>query len=203
MVSVFDIFKIGIGPSSSHTVGPMVAAGRFLTRLNRLQATWNVARVRATLYGSLAYTGLGHGTDRAILLGLSGERPDDIDPAAISSLLAKIAQSGFLQLGGHQPTRFDAKSDLVFDVKTPSPGHPNGLRLEAFDSAGSVLASRVYFSVGGGFVVPEDYHCQRRHAALCGSGGPAALERMISRPRDKDRGSEHDVAPGGGSGKPD
>ena len=158
MVSVFDIFKIGIGPSSSHTVGPMVAAGRFLTRLNRLAATQNVTRIRATLYGSLAFTGRGHGTDRAILLGLSGERPADIDPAAISGLIAEIVRSGQLKLGGTRPIPFDAKNDLVFDAKTPSPGHPNGMRLEAFDAAGSVLASRVYFSVGGGFVVTEDQY---------------------------------------------
>jgi len=156
MVSVFDIFKIGIGPSSSHTVGPMVAAGRFLVRLQRLGVIDQVARVRATLYGSLAFTGRGHGTDKAILLGLSGERPADIDPASISGIVAEVARSRTLKLGGSQPIPFDPANDLVFDFKTPSPGHPNGMRLEAFDAMGNILADRLYFSVGGGFVVPED-----------------------------------------------
>ena len=158
MVSVFDIFKIGIGPSSSHTVGPMMAAGRFLTRLERLGLFANVARVTCKLYGSLAFTGRGHGTDKAILLGLSGERPADIDPAAIGTITGQIAQSGKLKLGGQRVIGFDAGKDIVFDFKTPSPGHPNGLQFQAFDAAGAELASRVYFSVGGGFVVSEQQY---------------------------------------------
>ena len=167
MVSVFDIFKIGIGPSSSHTVGPMVAAGRFLTRLERLGVTQHVARVRATLYGSLAFTGRGHGTDKAILLGLSGERPAEIDPADIAAIVAGITKSGSLVLGGQRKVAFDSANDLILDVKTPSPGHPNGMRLEAFDATGAPLANRVYFSVGGGFVVPED---QYRSSKPAGGG---------------------------------
>ena len=115
-------------------------------------------RVKATLLGSLAFTGRGHGTDRAILLGLSGERAAEIEPAAIAGILSDIAQTGKLRLGGQHPIAFDAARDLVFDVKTPSPGHPNGLRLEAFDASDAPLANRLYFSVGGGFVVPEDQY---------------------------------------------
>ena len=158
MVSVFDIFKIGIGPSSSHTVGPMVAAGRFLTRLERMRRLGDVERVRCILYGSLAFTGKGHGTDKAVLLGLSGERPADIDPNAIGSIVAGIRSSGKLKLGGRRQIAFKLEEDLVFDFKTPSPGHPNGLRLMALDKAGSEIANRVYFSVGGGFVVPEEQY---------------------------------------------
>ncbi|MEZ5774062.1 MAG: L-serine ammonia-lyase [Hyphomicrobiaceae bacterium] len=158
MVSVFDIFKIGIGPSSSHTVGPMVAAGRFLTRLDRLGRTHDVARVRAVLYGSLAFTGRGHGTDTAVLLGLSGERPSEIDPNRIPAIVEAIRASGRLSLGGRHEIQFSSAEDgdLVFDFKTPSPGHPNGMRLMAFDRDGNEIANRVYFSVGGGFVVSED-----------------------------------------------
>jgi L-serine dehydratase len=160
MVSLFDIFKIGIGPSSSHTVGPMLAASRFLRRLERLDLLERVARVRCTLYGSLAFTGRGHGTDSAILLGLSGLQPDAIDPDAIPVLVARIRESGQLQLNGTRMIRFasDDAGDLVFDFKTKSPGHPNGMRLEAMDDADKELANRIYYSVGGGFVVSEDQY---------------------------------------------
>ncbi len=156
MVSVFDIFKIGIGPSSSHTGGPMVAAGRFVTRLDRLGRFGDVARIRCVLYGSLAFTGRGHGTDTAVLLGLAGERPDEVDPNAIPAIVEGIRQSGKLKLGRRRDIGYNADTDLVFDFKTPSPGHPNGMRLIAYDKDGSELANRVYFSVGGGFVVSED-----------------------------------------------
>jgi L-serine dehydratase len=158
MVSVFDIFKIGIGPSSSHTVGPMVAAGRFLARLERLGRIKDVARVRCVLYGSLAFTGKGHGTDTAVMLGLAGERPAEIDPNAIAGLVQTIQSSGLLKLGGVREIGFATDTDLVFDFKTPSPGHPNGMRLIAYDKDGNEIANRVYFSVGGGFVVSEDQY---------------------------------------------
>ncbi|MFO1172169.1 MAG: L-serine ammonia-lyase [Hyphomicrobiaceae bacterium] len=157
MVSVFDIFKIGIGPSSSHTVGPMVAAGRFLTRLDRLGRFADVARIRCILYGSLAFTGRGHGTDTAVLLGLMGERAAEVDPNAIPALIEAVRSSGKLALGGRREIAFTA-DDLVFDFKTHSPGHPNGMRLMAFDTDGNEIANRVYFSVGGGFVVSEDQY---------------------------------------------
>ncbi len=156
MVSVFDIFKIGIGPSSSHTVGPMVAAGRFLARLERLGRLAEVDRVACHLYGSLAFTGRGHGTDRAVLLGLSGAKAAEIDPAAIPAIIDGIAATGCLQLGGRFSVAFAADRDLIFDFKTKSPGHPNGMRLIAYDKAQSEIANRLYYSVGGGFVVSED-----------------------------------------------
>jgi L-serine dehydratase len=166
MVSVFDIFKIGIGPSSSHTVGPMVAAGRFLTRLDRLGRFGDVARIRSVLYGSLAFTGRGHGTDTAVLLGLVGERPAEVDPNAIAGLVDAIRSTGKLNLGGRREIGF-SEDDLTFDFKTPSPGHPNGMRLMAFDRHGKEIANRVYFSVGGGFVVSED---QYRSSEPAGGG---------------------------------
>ncbi len=172
MVSVFDIFKIGIGPSSSHTVGPMIAAGRFLARLDRLGLSGDVSRIQCTLYGSLAFTGRGHGTDKAILLGLSGERPADIDPAAIGAITDETVRSSSLRLGGRRAIAFDAAKDIVFDFKTPSPGHPNGMRLQAFDADSGELANRLYFSVGGGFVVSED---QYRSNQPAGGGLEQAL----------------------------
>ena len=155
--SLFELFKIGIGPSSSHTVGPMRAALRFVHELPSLAA---VHTVRAELYGSLAHTGIGHGTDRAVLLGLSGEAPDTVDPAAIDALLARIRTSSTLQLGGTHTIAFDPNVALLFrrDQMFP-PGaeaatsHPNGLRFTAFDAAGEALAQQVFYSVGGGFIL--------------------------------------------------
>ncbi|MEL6287917.1 MAG: L-serine ammonia-lyase [Pseudomonadota bacterium] len=161
MVSIFDIFKIGIGPSSSHTVGPMVAAARFLTRLDRSRMTGAVARVTCRLYGSLAFTGKGHDTDRAIMLGLAGARASDIDPADAHALTAQIATDRVLRLGGGNPISFDPATDIIFDYDTPSPGHPNALTLTAYDRTGVVLVERLYYSVGGGFVVTsEQYDAQ-------------------------------------------
>ena len=162
MVSVFDIFKIGIGPSSSHTVGPMVAAGMFLGELRGSGAFEGTARVCCTLYGSLAFTGKGHATDTAVLLGLAGEAPAEIDPATITDKVIAIRDGGSLPLGGEREIAFACDNDLVFDYVTPSPGHPNGMRLQAFGQDGAVLADSVYFSVGGGFVVAqEDYDTPR------------------------------------------
>ncbi|MEO0620220.1 MAG: L-serine ammonia-lyase [Pseudomonadota bacterium] len=158
MVSIFDIFKIGIGPSSSHTVGPMVAAGRFLTRLDRSRLTDKVARVECRLMGSLAFTGKGHWTDRAVVLGLSGSRAGDVAPDAISSVLDDVTAAGSLKLGGAHEITFDPARDIIFDYDTPSPGHPNAMSLQAFDGDGGVLVKRVYFSVGGGFVVTAEQY---------------------------------------------
>ena len=159
MVSVFDIFKIGIGPSSSHTSGPMVAAGRFLARLEREGCLGDVARIVATLYGSLAFTGKGHGTDKAVLLGLLGQAPATVDPDAVAGLIERITTSGKLALAGMREIAFRAERDLIFDLETPSPGHPNALRLAAYDEAGAEIAERLYYSVGGGFVASADeYH---------------------------------------------
>jgi L-serine dehydratase len=154
-VSVFDLFKIGIGPSSSHTVGPMRAARLFALRLQhegRLAAT---ARVRAQLYGSLGATGKGHGSDKAVLLGLLGLEPDTIDVETIPGHLHAIRASARLALLGTQAIGFAERDDLVFHRRESLPFHANGMRFEAFDAAGTVLAERAYYSVGGGFVVDE------------------------------------------------
>jgi L-serine dehydratase len=154
-VSVFDLFKIGIGPSSSHTVGPMRAARLFVTRLAHDGTLFAVARVRAELYGSLGATGKGHGSDKAVLLGLESEEPDKVDVDAIDARLAVIRRERRLNLAGVRPIDFDPRSDLAFLLRA-LPFHANGLRFIAFDSAGAELAARTYYSVGGGFVVSED-----------------------------------------------
>ncbi len=153
--SLFDLFKIGIGPSSSHTVGPMRAAYHFAERLSESGILTNVARVCVDLYGSLALTGKGHGTDRGILLGLMGERPDAVDPATIESRIAGIVQSSELPLFGHHTVPFHAAEDLLFRVTETLAAHPNGMRFTAFDEKGETLAQRVYFSIGGGFIREE------------------------------------------------
>jgi len=151
--SLFDLFKIGIGPSSSHTVGPMRAAYRFAEKLSDRQLLENVANVRAELFGSLALTGVGHGTDRGILLGLAGKQPDGIDPREIPALLAGIQKFGLPLFGGH--TIPFASVDLVFVKNTLLPGHSNGMRFTAFADAGQALDTRVFYSVGGGFITEE------------------------------------------------
>ncbi len=153
--SVFDLFKIGVGPSSSHTMGPMTAACRFVERLQRSGMLARTARVQADLYGSLALTGKGHATDRAILLGLSGERPDRIDPDAADAAIARIRETGRIRLGGSHEIGFDEPKDVNFLQRERLPHHSNGMRFTAFDAAGEVLDSAVSYSVGGGAVVEE------------------------------------------------
>ncbi len=156
-VSVFDLFKIGIGPSSSHTVGPMRAAARFVARwLDEPGVLPNVTRIRCELFGSLALTGRGHGTDKAVLCGLEGAMPDTIDPDSIPTTLARIRDNRRIRLHGKHEIDFDEKADLVFNKRQKLPYHPNGMRFSAFDADGSELATRDYYSVGGGFVVNAD-----------------------------------------------
>ncbi|HWH82291.1 MAG TPA: L-serine ammonia-lyase [Burkholderiaceae bacterium] len=155
-VSVFDLFKIGIGPSSSHTVGPMRAARLFVLRLahdERLDAT---ERVAAQLYGSLGATGKGHGSDKAVLLGLAGHEPDTVDVDGIGAELQRIRSTQRLALLGSREIAFDERADLVFHRRESLPFHANGMRFIAFDAAGAELANRVYYSVGGGFVVSDE-----------------------------------------------
>ncbi|MGB7191212.1 MAG: L-serine ammonia-lyase [Acidobacteriaceae bacterium] len=155
--SLFDLYKVGIGPSSSHTMGPMRAARRFAQSLQESGRLDQVAAVRAELYGSLALTGLGHGTDRAVLLGLSGEEAASINPATIEPKLATIRASKTLPLLGHHTIPFNEPEQIVFhrDQMFP-PGaktqHPNGLRFTAFDASEKPLATETYFSIGGGFI---------------------------------------------------
>ncbi|MGJ3261981.1 MAG: L-serine ammonia-lyase [Salinarimonas sp.] len=153
MISVFELFKIGIGPSSSHTVGPMVAAARFLAALRELPRP--PARIAVGLHGSLAFTGRGHASDTAICLGLMGERPDQVDPDAVAGLVAGLDASREIRLGSAR-IGFDPAADLVFDTAEMLPGHTNGMRFRAFDAAGDEVLTRVYYSIGGGFVVGEE-----------------------------------------------
>jgi L-serine dehydratase len=154
-VSVFDLFKIGIGPSSSHTVGPRRAARLFGLRLQHDGLLDKVARVQVILYGSLGATGKGHGSDKAVLLGLAGHEPDTVDVEAIPDLLAAI-RAGDLRLIGQHPVKFDEARDLVFKRRETLPFHANGMRCIAFDADGNEIANRVYYSVGGGFVVSDE-----------------------------------------------
>ena len=165
-VSVFDLFKIGIGPSSSHTVGPMRAAARFVSRwLDEKGVLTRVARVRGELFGSLAHTGRGHGTDKAVLCGFEGEWPDKIDPDTIPGRLERIRASKNIRLLGRHEIAFDEKSDLIFNKRTKLPYHSNGMRFTAYDTAGNELATRDYYSVGGGFVVNHDEAAEDRIVA--------------------------------------
>ncbi|RPH98537.1 MAG: L-serine ammonia-lyase [Lysobacterales bacterium] len=164
-VSVFDLFKIGIGPSSSHTVGPMKAACSFARRLERGGLLERTAGVRVSLYGSLAHTGRGHGTDKAVMLGLQGELPDRVDPDRIEPMLEVIRGEAQIRLLGRHPVRFDEKSDLLFRKREKLPHHPNGMRFEALDADGGVLEGREYYSVGGGFVINQDKASEDRIVA--------------------------------------
>jgi len=155
-VSVFELFKIGIGPSSSHTVGPMLAAHTFIQRLQNFELLNQVGSLEVTLFGSLAYTGRGHGTDKAVLLGLSGEQPDLVDPDKIDAIVQEIQNSGFIKLAGQFQIVFSEKTDLVFNKREELPHHTNGMRFKAFDETGDIILQREYYSVGGGFVVNQD-----------------------------------------------
>jgi L-serine dehydratase len=155
-LSVFDLFKIGIGPSSSHTVGPMKAARQFASRLAERGLVERVARVSATLYGSLGATGKGHGTDKAVLLGLCGHAPDTVDVDAIAGIVEKARAAQELPLLGGRPIGFDDKRDLVFNHRDTLPLHSNGMTFVAFDANGAELTRGTFYSVGGGFVVSDE-----------------------------------------------
>ena len=150
--SIFEIFKIGIGPSSSHTVGPMRAAGAFVRKLSTGNVLERVQRVQTELYGSLALTGHGHATDRAILLGLSGEHPDQVEPEKMESLVAGIRAAHSILLGGSRTIPFDESTDLLFHKSATLPAHPNGMSFRALDEAGAEITKEVYYSIGGGFI---------------------------------------------------
>lgn len=159
-LSVFDLFKIGIGPSSSHTMGPMTAARMFLNEI--ISGNWprpahsRIVRLKASLHGSLAYTGVGHATDRAVILGLCGFLPDTIDPDIMDTEVEKVLAAKKVQPEGHPSYQFDPTVDLVLDRKTPLPGHANGMAFSAYDRDDNLLLRRAYFSIGGGFVVTEE-----------------------------------------------
>jgi L-serine dehydratase len=155
-----DVFKIGIGPSSSHTVGPMRAAERFVLLLGERQNA--VARIQVDLFGSLALTGRGHGTDRAVLLGLAGYAPDSVEQRVIAALPDAVAADCTLCLPCGETIAFDPATDIVFNKGTSLPYHPNGLRFTAFDRNGDVLHAAEYFSIGGGAVEGEGFESLRR-----------------------------------------
>jgi L-serine dehydratase len=154
-ISIFDLFTIGIGPSSSHSIGPMRAARRFVERLHEGGLLGSCAEVEVRLYGSLALTGKGHGTDKAVLLGLEGATPEGVDPDEVEPRVAAIRSSGRLQLDQGPTVPWDEAKHLLFLRKETLPQHPNGMRFTARDAAGEVLLEYTCFSVGGGFVVDE------------------------------------------------
>ena len=160
MTSLFDLYKIGVGPSSSHTMGPMRAAFQFVAGLSETHLLREVVRVRAELYGSLALTGVGHATDRAVLLGLSGHEPATVDPEAIDSVVEQIRASRRLELAKDREIDFEESTDLVFHRNQMFPAestlqHPNGLRFTAFDAMGVAIQTRTFFSIGGGFITED------------------------------------------------
>jgi L-serine dehydratase len=155
-ISAFDLFKVGIGPSSSHTVGPMRAACSFATRLEREGLLARVAGVRAELFGSLGATGHGHGSVKAVVLGLEGEQPDLVDPVAAEPRVTAVRTGGELLLSGKHPIAFSVDDDVVLHRRRRLPFHSNGMRFQAVDAGGAELLTREYYSVGGGFVLDED-----------------------------------------------
>lgn len=172
-LSIFDIFKVGIGPSSSHTMGPMTAAARFLDDLRtgreKEPGAGELAALGCSLHGSLAFTGKGHATDRAVILGLSGFEPATLDPDRAEALEADVRRNGQVTPEGLPPLRFVPETDLVFDYDTSLPGHANAMVLRAFDSNGNLFLEETYYSIGGGFVLTA------RELAAQGQGGAEAL----------------------------
>jgi L-serine dehydratase len=166
-MSVFDLFKIGIGPSSSHTVGPMVAARRFLVECGPLDAA---VGVEVALYGSLALTGIGHATDKAVILGLMGETPQGCDPQAVDDQLAEVELDGVIKLLGAKAVPFSAKTGIVWHKSSSLPEHPNGMRFTLKLADGSAI-ERVFYSIGGGFI----HAAGESHVRQSGSGGSAPI----------------------------
>ncbi|WP_374427969.1 L-serine ammonia-lyase [Tabrizicola sp.] len=166
-LSVFDMFKVGIGPSSSHTMGPMVAAARFLDALRA--SPFHFHGLRASLHGSLAFTGVGHATDRATILGLAGFEPATYDAEKAEAALARIKETHVIEVPGLGTLAFDPGKDLLFDYGPALPGHANGMILKATDAQGDVILTETYYSIGGGFVLTE--------AELAEAGGAKSKAR--------------------------
>jgi L-serine dehydratase len=196
-LSTFDVFKIGIGPSSSHTMGPMRAAREFATRLDSAGLLERTAQVVIRLYGSLALTGSGHGTDRAVLLGLMGEDPATVDPDAMDPAVQKVRSSGELALLGRHSIPFDEPMQLLFMRSERLPRHTNGMRFSALDANGVRLAEEDYYSLGGGFIVrgddpesevstvapPYSFASGEELLALCREHGLEIFELMLANER--------------------
>ncbi|KAI9202814.1 serine dehydratase alpha chain-domain-containing protein [Polychytrium aggregatum] len=192
VVSTFDLFSIGIGPSSSHTVGPMRAAKMFVDDLSHCNALETVTKIRVDLYGSLALTGVGHGTPLAILMGLEGESPDMVDAKSITRRVKNIYNKNTLHLGGTHRVAFHPHQELVFHYRESLPQHPNGMRFTAFDKNGDMVATNEFFSIGGGFVVNErtkiaanffykDMNGEEHYAETSGSENSSVLSRVQSK----------------------
>ncbi|CAG9274040.1 L-serine ammonia-lyase [Paraburkholderia unamae] len=197
-VSVFDLFKIGIGPSSSHTVGPMRAALMFAEGLERDGLLASTAAVKVELYGSLGATGKGHGTDRGVMLGLMGDAPDTVDPDTINARLEAVRKARQLALLGRHPITFVPKEHVAF-YRQALPEHPNGMKLRALDAAGETLRESTYLSVGGGFVVtagapntkvlaaaqqlPNPFSTGAQMLALCAASGKSIAQLMLENER--------------------
>ncbi|MFD0986432.1 L-serine ammonia-lyase [Methyloligella solikamskensis] len=155
-LSLFDIFKIGIGPSSSHTMGPMIAAARFVENMKALPRREEISHVQARLYGSLAFTGKGHGSDRAVILGLLGYHPETLDVSEAEERMAQLGDEKTIAIDGLPAFAFDPANDLVFDYGDPLPGHSNGMKFQAFSTDGEPLLEEIYYSIGGGFVLSAE-----------------------------------------------
>ena len=154
-ISTFDLFSVGIGPSSSHTVGPMRAARQFVEVLGEAGLLTDVFRIKAEMYGSLGATGKGHGTPKAVLLGLEGEQPETVDVTSIEERISRIRDGNLLNLAGTHSIEYNHKTDIVLDRKKVLPFHSNGMLFTAFDKDSQILSSQTYYSVGGGFVIDE------------------------------------------------
>ena len=205
-VSAFDFFSIGVGPSSSHTVGPMRAARDFAERLRASGSLERVARVRCVLYGSLAATGLGHGTPDAVVAGLSGHAPETCDPDDVRDAWARMPEGYELRLGDEHPIAFD-KGDIDFQPRTRLPGHPNAMTLTARDADGDLVDEQTYYSVGGGFIrrdgeepavsgtaLPFTYADAQTLLELCDEHGLTIAE--LARRNETAMRSEQEVAAG-------
>ncbi|KTD61624.1 L-serine ammonia-lyase [Legionella spiritensis] len=155
-ISIFDLFSIGIGPSSSHTVGPMYAANAFVQLLEDKNLLNQVVRIRIEVYGSLALTGKGHGTDKAILNGLEGKKPETVDPESMVPRMREIIAAQKINLNGKKDIAFDDTRDFLFLQKELLPRHSNGMRYTAYDEQKQILAAQVYYSIGGGFITTEE-----------------------------------------------
>jgi L-serine dehydratase len=195
-ISVFDLFKIGIGPSSSHTVGPMRAANRFANCLRNRDFLSSTVAVRTELFGSLGATGRGHGSDLAIMLGLEGEEPDTVDTDSVTERVAGIRERRELKLLGIHPVPFIEKEHLILYRRETLPYHPNGMRFTALDKHGEELFVRIYYSVGGGFVVTQEaagadkiamdttelpyrFHSAKQMLAMCKEHGMSISQLMM------------------------
>ena len=193
MTSLFEIFKIGIGPSSSHTVGPMIAARRFALQIQNEGKLGSIAQVRVELFGSLAHTGKGHGTDRAVVLGLSGEEPQLVEASTAEALIAELRASGKLKLLGRHGIDFDEAMDIEFHRDRKLPYHSNGLTFTAWDENGQMLRKENFYSIGGGFVVgdegavskiegaaaPHEFHSAAELLRLCAASDQPIWKLML------------------------